>query len=167
MIAFVPYDYSKWFRPVKLSPLLLLLFITPFYSCDHNRVYEKNIPIEKYIWDSRIIPEFKVNIADTSRRYNIYVNIRHADMYPFQNIWLIVKTHFPDTAISQRIEITLAREDGKWYGEGLGDIWDFRALIQENAFFRQPGTYIFSLEQNMREDPLPGIMAVGLRIESQ
>ena len=137
------------------------------YGCDKNRIYEKNISIDKYVWDSRVVAEYEVEIKDTSALYNIYVNIRHADAYPFQNIWLLVGTRFPDsTSASKRIEITLANEEGKWYGEGLGDIWDYRSMIQENAFFNAPGTYTFSIEQDMRQNPLPGIMAIGLRIEN-
>jgi gliding motility-associated lipoprotein GldH len=79
----------------------------------------------------------------------------------------MITTQFPDgTSSSQRIEVMLANDAGKWFGEGLGDIWDYRTLVQENAFFTRPGTYTFLLEQNMRRDPLPGIMAVGIRVEN-
>ena len=138
-----------------------------FSSCEKNRIYEKNVAIEKYIWDSKFTPSFTVEIKDTSVMYNLYVNVRHAEIYPFQNIWLMISTQFPDgTKSSRRIEVMLANDEGKWFGEGLGDIWDYRTLIQENAFFTEPGTYTFSLEQSMRQDPLPGIMAVGIRVEN-
>lgn len=147
--------------------LLSLVFVLGIASCEKNRVYEKNISIDKYSWESKVVPSFAVEISDTSTVYNVYVNIRHADLYPFQNIWLEVGSKFPDgTTSTRRIEIILANDEGKWYGEGLGDIWDFRSLIQENAFFNQPGTYTFTLTQSMRQDPLPGIMAVGLRVEN-
>lgn len=147
--------------------LLIIGCLLILVSCDRNRVYEKNITIPKYIWDSKVKPSFTVEIKDTSVLYNLYVNVRHAEIYPYQNIWLLVGTQFPDsTGASKRIEIMLANEEGKWFGEGLGDIWDYRSLIQENAYFNKPGTYVFSLEQNMRQDPLPGIMSVGIRIEN-
>jgi gliding motility-associated lipoprotein GldH len=80
---------------------------------------------------------------------------------------LVVGTIYPDgKKASSRVEIMLANNEGKWYGEGLGDIWDYRVQIQENAFFNQPGNYVFTIQQNMRQDPLPGIMAIGLRIEN-
>lgn len=146
--------------------ILLVLLLFTLASCEKNRVYEKNISIDKYMWDSKTVPSFRVTIPDTTQLYNIYVNIRHADLYPFQNIWLQIGTEFPDgTHANRRIEIMLANDEGKWHGEGLGDIWDFRALVQENAFFKSGGTYTFTLAQNMRQDPLPGIMAVGLRVE--
>jgi gliding motility-associated lipoprotein GldH len=79
----------------------------------------------------------------------------------------MISTQFPDgKKSSRRIEVMLANDEGKWFGEGLGDIWDYRTLIQENAYFTEPGSYTFSLEQSMRQDPLPGIMAVGLRVEN-
>lgn len=160
LIQSTPYStFSNFF--------LILLVILSIISCEKGRVYEKNISIDKYLWDSRAVASFKVDIEDTSTLYNIYVNVRHADLYPFQNIWLEIHTQFPDsTTISRRIEIMLANDEGKWYGEGLGDIWDFRELVQENAFFEKPGTYTFTLTQNMRQDPLPGIMSVGLRVEN-
>ena len=149
------------------SLLIIFCGLILFTSCDKNRIYEKNVTIDKYIWDSKVKPVFTVDIADTSVLYNLYINVRHAEIYPFQNIWLIVSTKFPDgTTASRRIEVMLADEEGKWFGEGLGDIWDYRSLIQENAFFDKPGTYTFSLEQNMRVDPLPGVMSIGMRIEN-
>ena len=154
-------ETSLWITVCSLFIFLL------FSSCDKNRIYEKNIAVDKYEWSSNAVPQFAVEVSDTAILYNLYVNIRHADLYPFQNIWLLVGTQFPDgSRTSRRIEIMLANDEGKWFGEGLGDIWDFRSMIQENAFFTERGTYLFTLEQNMRQDPLPGIMAVGFRIEN-
>jgi gliding motility-associated lipoprotein GldH len=144
-----------------------MMMILILSSCDKNRIYEKNISVEKYSWDSKFVPSFTVEIKDTSVLYNLYINVRHAEFYPYQNIWLLVSTGFPDSTVSsKRIEIMLANKEGKWFGEGLGDIWDYRTLIQENAFFTTPGNYTFTLTQNMRQDPLPGIMSIGVRIEN-
>ena len=138
-----------------------------FVACDKNRIYEKNIAINKYVWSSEFTPSYTVEIKDTDVLYNLYLNIRHAEIYPYQNIWLLLTTQFPDsTSSSKRLEVVLANDEGKWFGEGMGDIWDYRVLIQENAFFTRPGFYTFKLTQNMRQDPLPGIMAVGIRIEN-
>lgn len=153
-------------RSVTWHVIGIALILASMTGCEKNRVYEKNISIEKFSWNSDTIPAFTVEIPDTTALYNIYVNIRHADLYPFQNIWLQVGTRFPDgKETNRRIEITLANDEGKWYGEGLGDIWDFRSLIQENAYFNTTGTYTFTVSQIMRQDPLPGIMAIGLRVE--
>lgn len=136
-------------------------------SCDKSRVFEKNREIKNYIWDSRNKAAFTFDIVDTTSLYNIYVNIRHADFYQYSNVWLMVRTTFPDgKQISKRVEMPLANEEGKWLGDGIGDIWDAQYLIQQGAYFQQAGKYTFELEHNMRKDPLPGVMAVGLRVEN-
>lgn len=146
---------------MAVSMILLLA------SCEKNRIFEKNVAVKKDVWDSRFIPSFSVEISDTSLLYNLYVTVHHTEIYPFQNIWLLVSTRFPDsTKSSKRIEVMLANDEGRWFGENLGEIWDYSTLIQENAFFTRPGTYTFTLEQIMRQDPLPGIMSIGIRVEN-
>ena len=63
------------------------------------------------------------------------------------------------------VEITLAAPDGKWLGEGLGDIYDNRYLFRKAFKFPKTGEYRIELIQAMRVNPLPGIMDAGIRIE--
>ncbi|MEI7669902.1 MAG: gliding motility lipoprotein GldH, partial [Pseudomonadota bacterium] len=98
--------------------------------------------------------------------YNVYINVRHADFYPFSNLWLMSRTTFPDgNRLEKRVEIPLANNEGKWFGEGMGDIWDMSHILQQGTYFNKAGKYTIELEQNMRKDPLPGIMAIGIRIQ--
>jgi gliding motility-associated lipoprotein GldH len=54
---------------------------------------------------------------------------------------------------------------GKPLGEGLGDIFDHRILAISNHHFQQPGQYRFKIQQYMRQDSLPLILSIGLRVE--
>ena len=151
----------------KLS-FLFLFFISVvlFQSCDKNRVFEKNVTVEKSIWNSTDKMNFEVDVLDTAATYNVYINVRHASIYPYSNLWLMVTTTSPDgNSQKQRVEVSLADEEGAWHGEGMGDIWDLKYLAQQNARFDKKGKYSFQFEQIMRQDPLPGIMAMGLRVE--
>jgi gliding motility-associated lipoprotein GldH len=47
----------------------------------------------------------------------------------------------------------------------VDDIYEHRIPIQQNAIFPKPGLYRFTFEQNMRQNPLPEMLSVGLRIE--
>lgn len=152
----------------KNSTILFLFFISTlcFQSCDKNRVFEKNETIKKSIWQSTDKLNFEVDVVDTAATYNVYINVRHASIYPYSNLWLMVTTTFPDgQSKRQRVEVSLADEEGAWHGEGMGDIWDLKYLAQQNARFNKKGKYNFTFEQIMRLDPLPGIMAMGLRVE--
>lgn len=142
------------------------LFLLIVSSCDSSRVFEENKKIEKANWSQDDPLVFLVNIKDTVNPHNVYLNVRNAGMYPFSNVFFFINTRFPGGQIDRdTVEITLASPDGKWLGDGLGDIYDNRILFHRNVRFPQPGEYRFEIFQAMRLNPLPGIMDAGIRIE--
>ena len=149
----------------NLFLLILLVIFLPF-SCDRNRVYEKNIRIPDGVWNRFEPVHFKVIIEDTVSLHNLYINVRNTSMYPMRNLYLFVETTAPSGhTLTDTVEILLADEKGKWYGSGLGDMWDLSQLYKQNIRFAQEGMYGFSYEQAMRTENLPFILDVGLRIE--
>ncbi|RPD38478.1 gliding motility lipoprotein GldH [Chitinophaga barathri] len=148
----------------------LLLCLLAF-ACKPPRLetFEKNrdIPNSEWAADNRPVFELELSPEDTAYAYNIYVNVRHTDAYPYNNLWLLVSTQLPgdSTAVTRRVELPLADTYGKWLGSGMDDIYEHRIPIQQNAIFSKPGMYRFTYEQNMRQTPLPDMLSVGLRIE--
>jgi gliding motility-associated lipoprotein GldH len=135
-------------------------------SCDSNRVFEENKTIRDYNWDYNLPVTFTVDIVDTLSGHNMYLNVRNAGYYRFSNLFLFVNTILPQgQTLRDTVEITLSAPDGKWLGNGLGDIYDNRYLFRENFKFPQAGSYRFELIQAMRVNPLQGIMDAGIRIE--
>lgn len=129
-------------------------------------VYEKHVSIPGYSWDYNFHPSFSFQIEDTAATYSISVTIRNSNDYAFSNIWLRISSgRNGEKPKTQRVELPLANKEGRWLGTGMDGIYDHRIPIQQHARFDRPGTYDFSFEQNMRTNPLPHIMSVGLRIE--
>ncbi len=135
-------------------------------SCDPDREYEKNIRIPDGIWYRENIVSFELTVEDTISSYNLYVNVRNANLYPMSNLYLFITTTAPSGhSVRDTVEIIMADEKGKWLGSGLGDIWDLQQLYKENVRFAQRGMYCFEYEQAMRTGKLPFILDVGLRVE--
>lgn len=149
-----------------LAVSLLLLCNILFFGCDKSQLYEKNIDVKDATWSSSQPVSFDVTIDDVHQQYRFYLNVRHTNWFPYQNLWVIFTTKYPDnTTTSEKINIKLSNSDeSDWLGDGLGDIWDLRAEIKPKIK-AQKGKYVFTVSQIMREDPLPGIMAMGLRVE--
>jgi gliding motility-associated lipoprotein GldH len=149
-----------------LSSTLLLLSVLFFSACDNARIFEKNQALPETGWAQSNVVKFDVDIKDPATPANFYVNVRNADGYPYSNIFLFIKTVFPNGKMSNdTLECVLADEKGKWLGSGLGDIYDNQIPFKRNARFPLAGTYHFEIEQGMRTDTIPLIMDVGLRIE--
>jgi gliding motility-associated lipoprotein GldH len=150
----------------KTVTAFILLAFFPICSCDTARVFEENKKIENNEWDQHSPLVFQASVIDTAVSYNVYINIRNAGFYRFSNLYLFINTGFPGGQMQRdTLECILASPDGRWLGDGLGDIWDNSILFKEGVRFPQQGEYRFELIQAMRINPLPGIMDAGIRIE--
>jgi gliding motility-associated lipoprotein GldH len=144
----------------------LLVLCGLLSSCDKSRIFEENKAIPESGWDSSNVVSFQVDITDPATPANFYVNVRNADGYPYSNLFLFVTTKFPNgKKATDTLECTLADENGKWLGKGVGDIYDNRIPFKRNVRFPLAGTYTFDIMQGMRTNNVPLIMDIGLRIE--
>lgn len=149
-----------------LLPGLFLFSLLFFSSCDNNRIFEQNQTIPEIGWSSKNVLKFDVDITNIKIPTNFYINVRNADGYPFSNLFLFVKTKFPNGKMSNdTLECVLANENGKWLGRGIGDIYDNQIPFKRNVRFPETGKYSFEIQHAMRMDTIPLIMDVGLRIE--
>jgi len=147
---------------------LAMMFSILFISCDHNRFFEESVKIDNGIWKSDNIVAFSVVITDTITVYDMYLDVRNDINYPYSNLYLFLKTEFPNGQVAQdTIECILASYDGKWLGSGMGSVRFNRFLFQEGISFRTAGSYRFELEQAMRVVELKGIRDIGIRIDKE
>jgi gliding motility-associated lipoprotein GldH len=154
--------------PEKIILLLLFILTVVTTSCDPGRVFEEHVALKKGIWNVRNEIPFNVTISDLVSRYNVYLNVRNGQEYPYSNLYLFMNTTSPDGNIARdTIELTLADYDGRWLGSGMGSVKFSRFQFQKGFKFTQGGNYRFTFEQAMRVNDLKGIYDIGLRIEKQ
>lgn len=135
-------------------------------SCNKNVVFSEYKTFEDQQWAAKDKAVFDLEITDTQTLNNIYLMVRHADVYQYNNLFLFVTTKYPDGKIlSDTMEVVLASSKGEWLGSGAGDIFDFKVPIKKNIRFPLAGKYQFTFEQGMRVDPLLMIMDFGFEIE--
>jgi gliding motility-associated lipoprotein GldH len=156
-----------------LKKLLLLLFAAnclQWTACSlPSDVFEKDISLPRQQWESNFRPtiSFDISPEDTANLYNVYLVLRHTDAYNYNNIWIRGSVRQPGDSLvrSQRYDLSLADNEKGWTGSGMDDIFEHRIEIQHLTKFDHPGTYSFTLEQIMRDDPLKHVLNVGVRIE--
>ncbi len=149
----------------KLTVFILLLSGF-FISCNKNVVYSKYTQLPQEGWSINNKLKFEVDITDNKVYHNVFLNVRHADAYPYSNLFVFLTTTYPNGKTStDTLECILADEKGEWKGDGAGDIWDNKIPLKQNLIFPQTGKYTFTFEQGMRSNPLPLIMDFGMTIE--
>ena len=160
----------KAYLPIKYQRVLFVIVIscsTLLIACTRLDVFEKNIIIPKNQWANSLQPTFNFIIKDTTAFYNLFIVLRHTDAYRYNNIWLNVGTQSPgDSTRYQKFELQLGSDAKGWEGTGMDDIWELRKLITNGPVkFNKSGNYHFSVAHIMRENPLPNIMNIGIRVE--
>lgn len=147
---------------LRCWPLLLLA------ACNPNAVFQEEKTIPGNQWTYRDSLDFKFQIADTASVYSLALDFEYGLDFPMQNVYVKLFTRFPDgRRPGKAISIDFFDAQGKANGKTSGEkkTGELRAVLQENAFFNQPGEYVLTVHQFSRRDSLPGISKVGFLIE--
>lgn len=154
---------------LKNSFFILLTVIT-FSSCDKKRVFDEYKTVGS-AWHKDSIITFDLPILDSTKRYNLFINLRDNNNYQYNNLFLIVSIEKPNGYTKvDTLEYQMASPDGSLLGDGFTDIKESKLFYKEKVRFR--GKYKVSIKQAVREtgkvpgvELLEGITDVGLRIE--
>lgn len=146
--------------------IILFFLVFFFLSCDKNFEYEQIFPIKGESWNHNNILHFDVNISDTTNPFNILIDIRNSGKYPYSNIFFFITTHSPNgNMVKDTFEIKLADDRGKWFGNGMGNLYNYQAYYIKNIKFPFKGVYTFDIQHAMWNEDLKGISDIGLRLE--
>lgn len=144
--------------------LSIILFLG---SCNEIGLFEKVFFTPSQQWSQSFQPEMKFDITDTSSSYLIYFTVRHADAYPYNNLWIKLYSKMPGDSFEkeERYDIPLA-DGNRWLGTGMDDVFNHRVLLYRTPVkFMKPGEYQLRIVHDMRVDPVKYIFNVGMRIE--
>ena len=147
--------------------LFSVISIVGFISCNRgNNIYFKYEHIPGEGWNTNHELEYYPEIAESEIRYDISIELRHNNDYPYQNIYFFVSMMSGDNIIGvDTLQYTLADETGKWFGRGYNALFQQSLLYKKGYLFPDTGTYQIVVRQAMRDNLLQGVDDVGIRIE--
>ena len=146
--------------------LILISFLSLFFSCQNNTVYSNYYTFRDNIWyaDSSIVFNFK-NKTQDNLKFNL--SLSYNNDYPFQNFYTSYSLLDSNKNIinSQMVEYQLFE---KKYGYPLGSgtflyfVKDSIILEADNMLI--DSEYTFLVKHSMRRNELNGINRIGLTI---
>jgi len=155
------------------SSFLVLLMVFCLFSCDKKRVFDDYKSVgDAWLKDS--IVEFDFKQEDTTKLYNLFVNLRANQAYQYNNLYLIVAMQRPGGLTKvDTLQYQMTSPDGSLLGEGFSDIKESKLFYKENLRFDTIGDYKIKMQQAVRQtgkiegiQALEGITEVGFRIET-
>jgi gliding motility-associated lipoprotein GldH len=157
----------------KKNSLFFLILLIIFTSCDKKRVFDEYKSIGK-TWHKDSIISFSFTQEDTLKPYNLFVNLRNNNKYPYNNLFLIVELEQPNKQIIiDTLEYQMANADGSILGDGFTETKESKLFYKEKYQFKNSGNYHVYIQHAVRHsgkitgvENLDGILDVGFRIES-
>jgi gliding motility-associated lipoprotein GldH len=156
---------------LKYSGLFILIGLS-FFSCDKKRAFDEYKSVGS-AWHKDSILTFDLPELDSTKRYDLFINLRDNNNYQYNNLFLIVSVEKANGYTKvDTLEYQMANPDGTLLGEGFTDIKESKLFFKENVKFR--GKYKVHIKHAVRQTGkvpgvtlLEGITEVGLRIEKK
>ena len=156
-----------------LNNFLLILVAVSIVSCDEKRVFDQYKSVGT-AWHKDSIIKFKLPKLDANKKFNLFVNIRDNNDFPYSNLFLIVSLEQPNKKVKvDTLEYQMANLDGTLLGDGFSDVKESKLFYKQNQSFNLKGDYKIKIQQAVRQTgkivgdkELKGITEVGFRIES-
>lgn len=155
----------------SFAALSLVFLLT---SCDKKRVFDEYKALDGK-WKKSEVVTFNFDQKDTVSKYNMFINVRDNNSYPYSNLYLIVHLQEPGSKLTKAdtLEYPMANPDGSLMGEGFTDVKESKLWYKENVRFPKAGKYTVSIQHAVRKggevpgvETLDGVTDVGLRIEA-
>ncbi len=156
---------------------LLILWGILLTSCHQNTTFDRYTAVPNG-WPKKQTIRYQFNITDTIQNFDLFLNIRTTESYPFSNLFLIVNMHYPDGQIQKdTLEFLMANPDGTMLGHGYTTTKEHKLWYRGHRkpfIFPQTGPYEITIAHANRElgqidgvELLNGVIDVGFSIESK
>tara|TARA_Y100001968_G_scaffold330581_1_gene382840 strand:+ start:1174 stop:1671 length:498 start_codon:yes stop_codon:yes gene_type:complete len=146
----------------KLSLIIIVVFL--IQSCSHGETRLHHFKENQWDFNDTIV--FSFDIIDTSKTKNITFFFRNTLNYSYRNLFLLVETQYASSTIEKdTAQYLVSNKYGQWLGRGLGKTKDNYFIFNERMHFKKPGHYKIIVKHGMRDNPLIGVNALGLKIE--
>ncbi|MDR0506898.1 MAG: gliding motility lipoprotein GldH [Dysgonamonadaceae bacterium] len=138
-----------------------------FVACSQKEAFFEFHSFPESEWLRSDVVNFQFKPEDISLKYDIFLEIRNNNKYPFRNIWLFVDVIAPDgKQRSDTVNIELADVYGKWHGRGIS-LFSCSVPYETDVQYLYSGTYTYAIRQGMREETLNGISDIGLSVKAK
>lgn len=148
----------------NLSIIGLITVLIYMFGCNKNRIFHEVKKFDDYKWNKTERLDFEFTIEQPYIAYELWLNLRYIQGFPYKYLHLLVTITEPDGKIkTNELTIQIISDDKKYIGDGAGSYWDLDYPIPDYKF-NQKGKYKITIEHAMKENILTPIGEVGLTV---
>lgn len=142
--------------------VLILSIVFLFYGCDKSVVYNKTKKFD-LLWNAKDIVSLQTNPVEPGSYQEVLV-FRYGEGFQFAQLKIhLTTTENDNTLTDSDFFVNIIDKDGKYIGDGLGDIWDIEQPL-DTIQVSENGTLNFQISQRVIDSGLPMVMEVGIKL---
>lgn len=151
---------------MKKNGFILFVGIFIIAACSKGKIFEQRQEFPNYTWNRLKPLIFEIPINDIKSEYNVHFTCRHITQYPYDDLKTNLTIYSPEGEERTTVHTFKVKDaEGKFLGEGAGDLWDLKLLVKENMSFNKAGTYKFQIDNLMDYYDVVGLMDFGVIVE--
>lgn len=154
-------------RVVMRNLVLLFVVCIGLISCNKGVVFDDVVSMPKSGWSDDSLAVFRVDISESTKNYDMWIQVRNDNTYAYANLWLFIDVFSASDGVMVRdtLDCVLAHPNGEWLGGGWGSLYTVDCPYRLNTKFATEGKYTFRISHGMRDESIIGIKSIGLRIK--
>lgn len=154
-------------RVVMRNLVLLFVVCIGLISCNKGVVFDDVVSMPKSGWSDDSLAVFRVDISESTKNYDMWIQVRNDNTYAYANLWLFIDVISASDGVMVRdtLDCVLAHSNGEWLGGGWGSLYTVDCPYRLNTKFATEGKYTFRISHGMRDESIIGIKSIGLRIK--
>jgi len=148
----------------KIFILSIILLSFALSGCNKNRIFHEVKKFDNLKWEKSNKVNFEVLIDDPEVKYELFLNLRYIQGFPYKYLHLTVSITDPEGKTkTNEVTIEVISDNKEYIGDGAGSYWDLDYPIPDYPFMKN-GKYKISIEHVMEEDTLSLINELGLSV---
>jgi len=150
----------------KIIPFFIVTLLIS--ACQKTSSYQnaEELPASGWVLGKSI--NFRDSLTDADPENLHYaIELRHSNIYPYQNIWLYIQTKCSDgTTRMDSIDCKLSEPNGRWLGTGWGSLYNISFQLPDLKIKKTSKKRWFSIQiqHGLRDETIKGIENIGVRL---
>lgn len=142
----------------------LLILACIWSSCGPQPIIDQHHEIKEY-WSYNEVHSFDLASMDTIETYDLILQLTHNEAFGYQNLYLNIKTIYPDNkTVEDIVSLELTDGKGQYLGKCRGSNCTTDIMLQESFKFKQNGRHVIEIQQYSRINKLKGIEGIGIQL---
>lgn len=139
-----------------------------FFACQRDSQYHKSESIPVSGWEMNQTLYFQDSLKqDAPEQLCLSIELRHNNLYPYQNLWLYVRTRCSNGFNRlDSINWKLSEPNGRWVGDGWGSLYHLTYKLQDINIPKSNNArwFVVEIQHGLNDPVLKGIESIGVHV---